>query len=88
MSIELYFNIGMVIGLIVGFLTFIVAYMYCIAAYGYQFGLGFGWLPSVILAAAVGWFAMVVWPLLLVILAVVASLVHPVRLRRRVHQRR
>lgn len=84
MYIELYFKIGIVIGSIVGVLTFIATYMYCIAAYGFQFGLGLGWLPSVILAAAVGWFAMVVWPLLLVILAVVASLVLPARLRRRV----
>ncbi|TPV98263.1 MAG: hypothetical protein USCAAHI_02303 [Beijerinckiaceae bacterium] len=46
MSIEAYFSIGKVIGLIVGVLIFIAAYIYCIPAYGIRFGLGLGWLPS------------------------------------------
>jgi hypothetical protein len=62
MSIEAYFDAGMVVGLLVGCLTFLAAYVYCAYAYGIPKGLGLGWLPSGILAVAVGWFAMVVWP--------------------------
>lgn len=70
MSIELYFTVGTVIGVIVGFLVFVAAYIYYITVYGSQFGGWFGWLPSLILAAAVGWFAMVIWPIILVVVAV------------------
>ena len=71
MSIEAYFSIGKVIGLIVGVLIFIAAYIYCLPAYGIRFGLGLGWLPSGLLAVGVGWFAMVVWAPVLVIITVI-----------------
>lgn len=71
MSIEVYFSIGRVIGSITGVLIFIAAYIYCISACGIRFGLGFGWLPSGLLAVSVGWFAMVVWAPVLVIIATI-----------------
>ena len=76
MSIEAYFSIGKVIGLIVGVLIFIAAYIYCIPAYGIRFGLGLGWLPSGLLAVGVGWFAMVVWAPVLVIITVIVFSVY------------
>ena len=60
-------------GLTVGFFTFAISYIYCIATYGFLFGLGLGWLPSLILATIVGF----VWPLLaaLVLVAIALSVV-------------
>jgi len=43
-------------------LVFIGCWIYCIASYGFLFGLGLGWLPGVITATLVSF----VWPLLLV----------------------
>ena len=76
MSIEAYFSIGKVIGLIVGVLIFIAAYIYCIPAHGIRFGLGLGWLPSGLLAVCVGWFAMVVWAPVVVIVTVIVFFAH------------
>jgi hypothetical protein len=70
MTIEAYFYAGMVLGWFIGCLTFVAAYIYCANAYGIPVGLGLGWLPSGILAVAVGWFAMVVWPVLVVLILV------------------
>ena len=39
----------------------IAAYIYCIATYGFLFGLGLGWLPSGILAAIVGGLTVFLW---------------------------
>ena len=50
-----------VLGWITGLLTFIAAYIYCIATYGFLFGLGLGWLPSGILAAIVGGLTVFLW---------------------------
>jgi hypothetical protein len=50
--------------------TFIVAYIYCIATYGFLFGLGLGWLPSAILAGLVGLATVFLWgPALILIVA-------------------
>jgi hypothetical protein len=46
------------VGGIASLLTFVGGYVYCIATYGFLWGLGFGWLPSLIAAIAVGW----CWP--------------------------
>jgi hypothetical protein len=54
---------------IVGGLTFIISYIYCIAEYGFLFGFGLGWLPSMFLAAIVG----ALWPL--VVIALIAIVV-------------
>ncbi len=51
------------IGLFIsGLLTFIVSWIYCIIEYGYLLGVGLGWLPSIIVAAIVGF----LWPLFLI----------------------
>lgn len=34
--------------------TFIGSWIYCIATYGYLFGVGLGWLPSLIVAYVAG----------------------------------
>jgi hypothetical protein len=36
-------------------LIFLPCYIYCIGAYGFLWGLGFGWLPSAIVTAVVWW---------------------------------
>ncbi len=46
---------------ICGVIVFIGCWIYCIATYGFLLGVGFGWLPSAIVAAIVSLF----WPLLL-----------------------
>lgn len=56
---------------ITAILTFIVSWIYCIAAYGFLLGVGLGWLPSIIVAII----AAALWPLLAAtIVAVVAFL--------------
>lgn len=47
---------------ITGFITFVSSWIYCIATYGYLFGVGLGWLPSMIVAFIVG----ALWPLILI----------------------
>lgn len=51
-----------IISFIVGGITFIGSWIYCIAEYGYLFGVGLGWLPSIIVAVIVG----ALWPLILI----------------------
>jgi hypothetical protein len=41
-----YFGIGQVLGAIVGVVTFVGGWIYCIATYGFLLGVGLGWLPS------------------------------------------
>lgn len=71
---EIYGNIGQVAAYIVGALTFIGCYLYCIAAYGFLFGLGLGWMPSLIAAFIAGNLAFLFWPLLLVAILGLAAL--------------
>jgi hypothetical protein len=56
-----YIGIGQVLGYIVGLLTFVGAYIYCIATYGFLLGLGLGWIPASIVAAIVGYLTVVLW---------------------------
>ncbi len=39
---------------IVGFITFIGCWIYCIYSYGFLLGVGLGWLPALITAFVVG----------------------------------
>ncbi len=64
-----YLEIGFVLGWIAGILTFIAAYIYCIASYGFLLGLGLGWLPSGIFAVIVGFLTVFLWGPALVVLA-------------------
>lgn len=50
------------------FVVFVGCWIYCIAAYGFLFGVGLGWLPAGICAAI----AAVAWPLLATAIAVLA----------------
>lgn len=45
-----YLSIGCTLGAIVGFITFVASWIYCIATYGFLLGVGLGWLPSIIVA--------------------------------------
>jgi hypothetical protein len=56
-----YLGIGSVLGIGAAVLTFICAYIYCIATYGFLFGLGLGWLPSLILATLIGGATVYLW---------------------------
>jgi hypothetical protein len=51
-------------------MTFIAAWIYCTATYGFLFGFGLGWIPSAILAAIVGIAMVFLWKpaLILVVL--------------------
>jgi hypothetical protein len=62
-----YIEIGYILGVFAGILTFIAAYIYCIMTYGFLFGLGLGWLPSTILAIMVGWLIVILWGPILVV---------------------
>ena len=70
----LYFDIGRVLGFIAAVITFIGGYIYCIDTYGFLFGFGLGWLPSIILAFLV--FLGVVWlwgPILILLSLIIFS---------------
>jgi hypothetical protein len=73
-----YMLLGYSLGPTVGLITFIGAYIYCVAEYGFLFGLGFGWLPSMILACiviTVFWLLWALAPLLLVILLILFAVI-------------
>lgn len=68
---ERYLDLGEGFGVAAGFLTFIIAYIYCTASYGFLFGFGLGWLPSAVLAAVVGGVVVFIWaPVLVAVLSV------------------
>jgi len=56
-----YVAIGYVLGTVAGVIAFIGAYIYCIFTYGFLFGLGLGWLPSLIFAGITGWAVVFLW---------------------------
>ena len=56
-----YVAIGYVLGAVAGVITLVGAYIYCVATYGFLFGLGLGWLPSIILAGMIGWAVVFLW---------------------------
>ena len=45
---------------IVGIITFILCWIYCISEYGFLIGVSFGWFPSAIVGFIVG----ALWPLI------------------------
>jgi hypothetical protein len=72
-----YSDIGKGFAGIAGLITFVGAYVYCIADYGFLLGLGLGWLPSGILAFIVGGVVYLLWPfLILAALAVAIKVLH------------
>ena len=56
---------------ITAFITFIGCWIYCIATYGFLFGVGLGWLPSLIVAVIAG----ALWPLIVLAIAIIALLI-------------
>jgi hypothetical protein len=73
----LYLAIGSVIGYLLGAVTFVGAWWYCAATYGFLFGFGLGWLPAAILAVIVTYAAMFLWgPAVIVCLWLLASIQH------------
>ena len=50
------------------FIVFVGCWIYCIATYGFLFGVGLGWLPSLIVAAIVSIF----WPLIVLLIIILA----------------
>jgi hypothetical protein len=68
-----YFQKGNVFGLIVGFITFASSWIYCMATYGFLFGVGLGWLPSIIVAFFAYLAAVLLWGPLAVLLALLVA---------------
>jgi hypothetical protein len=69
-------ELGSIFQFIAAIITFVCAYIYCIFSYGFLFGLGLGWLPSLILAAMVGWFVRFFWlPVLLLVACLVVLVI-------------
>lgn len=50
------------IGIMVGMVVFVTSWFYCVTEYGYMWGLGLGWLPSIFAALLAGW----AWPLVVI----------------------
>jgi hypothetical protein len=66
-----YAGIGFAFGIGAGVITFIGAWIYCVATYGFVLGLGLGWFPAAICAGIIGWATVFLWgAALLIILAV------------------
>lgn len=56
---------------ITGVVTFVGSWIYCIATYGYLFGVGLGWLPSLIVGTLAGY----LWPIIVILALVVGAAV-------------
>jgi energy-coupling factor transporter transmembrane protein EcfT len=56
-----YFERGAGYGAWAGLITFVISWIYCIASYGFLFGVGLGWLPSLIVAAVAYLLTMLLW---------------------------
>lgn len=52
-------------GLIIGGLTFIGVWIYCISEYDFIMGVGLGWLPALIVGCVAGAVTGFLWPLTL-----------------------
>ncbi len=66
-----YIDAGRVLGLIPAAGTFFASWWYCAATYGYLFGFGLGWIPSLILAGIVYFAVALLWGIILAGLALV-----------------
>ena len=76
-KVDYYLGIGAGLGGFIGFGTFFGAYIYCIATYGFIFGLGLGWIPSVIAAVIVSQVVHFLWgPMAVLIVIIIARMNH------------
>jgi hypothetical protein len=57
--------------ILIGFITFVGTWIWCIAEYGFLLGVGLGWLPSLITAVVMG----LIWPLLAIGLLVLIGFI-------------
>ena len=75
-----YMIVGYRMAGLTGTISFISAYIYCVATYGFLWGLGLGWLPSFILANIVGLITIVGWgPIALLIAYTIVTGTIPVQ---------
>lgn len=63
-TVKLYLVAGYILGPVAGVATFIGAWWYCAAEYGFLWGFGFGWVPATIAAAIAYFCARFLWPLI------------------------
>ena len=70
-----YWDIGMLCGLVVGAITFIVSWIYCIATYGFLFGVGLGWLPSLIVGGLAFLLTTALWGVVLALVGLIVLVV-------------
>lgn len=64
-----YLKTGAILGAICAVPTFIGAWWYCAATYGFLLGFGLGWLPAAIAAALVFVAVAVLWPFIVLAIA-------------------
>jgi hypothetical protein len=55
-----------ILGLIIGFIAFVLIYLYALVEWGFLIGLVFGWLPALIGGLLIGF----LWPVALIIIFV------------------
>jgi hypothetical protein len=63
---------GKWVGGITSVVTFFGCWIYCTATYGFLFGFGLGWIPSIIAASIAGVLAGLLWPFLLLGVVIMA----------------
>ena len=56
---------------ITGLIVFVGSWIYCIATYGFLFGVGLGWLPSFIVAVVAGF----LWPLIALVVGLAIAVI-------------
>src|SRR5580693_7569128 len=54
---------ALLFGLIAGTVVFLGSWHYCVSMYGYFWGVSFGWLPSIVVAAIAAPVVGFLWPL-------------------------
>lgn len=67
-----YLKVGKVLGILAAVVTFLGAWGYCAATYGFLFGFGLGWLPAGILAVIVGFAVAFLWGLIAIAVGLLA----------------
>lgn len=63
---DVYLSVGTSLGLLSGAFTFVAAWWWCTAEYGFLLGFGLGWLPASILACMVVFAVRFLWGLLII----------------------
>lgn len=62
---EQYKRLSVVVAAVIAVISFFASWIYCIASYGFLFGLGLGWLPSLFVGAIAFGVGFIAWPLIL-----------------------